>query len=346
MGERTTIVDIARAAGVSFKTVSRVLNGNSRVAPDLRERVLRAVADLDYRPNLAARSLAGARYYALGMLLSSESVANANSEGWYLPPFVMDLQARALVACQEVNHRFHVEIVDTRSPSLEAHLSAQRLHVDGVILVPPLADDVAVLAALEANALPYVRISPGVELDRSPAVTSAEYEGALAMAEHLLSLGHRRIGFIHGPPNHLAAARRYVAFQDALARYADAQELTAPGDFTVAGGSAAAAMLLGAETPPTAIFAANDDMAAGVIAWAGSRGIRVPADLSVAGFDDFPFARLTVPPLTTVHQPITEIVQAAIGMLIEGVNADEGPPQLLEMPCRGIERGSTAPPAT
>jgi LacI family transcriptional regulator len=346
MGGRTTIMDIAEAAGVSFKTVSRVLNGNPRVAADLRDRVLKAATQLDYRPNLAARSLAGARHYALGVLISSDAVANAKSEGWYLPPFIMDLQARALVACQEVNHRFHVEIIETRSSTLDMELSAQRLHLDGVILAPPLADNIGVLAALERNNMPYVRISPGVELERAPAVAAAEYEGALAMAEHLLSLGHRRIGFIHGPPHHLAAARRYVAFQDALARHPGAEEVTEPGDFTFAGGSAAAERLLEAGNPPTAIFAANDDMAAGVMAVASRRGIRVPEALSVAGFDDSPFARLTSPPLTTVHQPVTEIVQAAIAILIGGAKADDDPEKLREMPCRLIERGSTAPIAT
>ena len=339
MGGRTTIMDIATRAGVSFKTVSRVLNGHPRVAADLRERVLKAASDLEYRPNLAARSLAGARHYAIAMLLASDSVANAKSEGWYLPPFVMDLQARALVACQEQGHRFLVEIIDKASPSLDAQLSAQRLHVDGVILAPPLADNLSVLAALEHNALPYVRISPGVELDRAPAVTADEYGGALAMAEHLLALGHRRIGFIHGPPHHVAAARRYVAFRDALAGCPGAEEMAEAGDFTSAGGAAAAEKLLGSANPPTAIFAANDDMAAGVIAVASRRGIRVPQDLSVAGFDDSPFARLTAPPLTTVHQPVTEMVQAAVGMLTGG----EVSKDLLEMPCRVIERGSTAP---
>jgi LacI family transcriptional regulator len=343
MGGRTTIMDIASAAGVSFKTVSRVLNGNSRVAADLRERVLKAAADLNYRPNLAARSLAGARNYAIAMLIGSKSVANAKSEGWYLPPFVMDLQARALVACQERGHRFHVEIVDEASPSLEIQLSAQRMHVDGVILVPPLADNMAVLTALEHNALPFVRISPGVELERAPAVMADEYGGALAMTEHLLSLGHRRIGFIHGPPQHLAATRRYIAFRDALDRCAGSEEISEAGDFTFAGGSAAAEKLLALDHPPTAVFASNDDMAAGVIAVAVRRGVRVPEGLSVAGFDDSPFARLAAPPLTTVHQPVAEIVEAAIDMLISGAKAIGESGDQLQLPCTVIERSSTAP---
>lgn len=346
MGGRTTIMDIAGAAGVSFKTVSRVLNGNPRVAADLRDRVLKAAADLDYRPNLAARSLAGARNYAIAMLIGSKSVANAKSEGWYLPPFIMDLQARALVACQERGHRFHVEIVDETSPSLDMELSAQRMHVDGVILVPPLADNVPVLTALERNALPFVRISPGVELDRAPAVMADEYGGALAMTEHLLSLGHRSIGFIHGPAQHLAAARRYIAFRDALDRCAGSEGISEAGDFTFAGGSAAAEKLLALDHRPTAVFASNDDMAAGVIAVAVRRGLRVPEELSVAGFDDSPFARLAAPPLTTVHQPVAEIVEAAINMLISGAKAIGESQDQLQLPCIVIERSSTGPPAS
>jgi LacI family transcriptional regulator len=343
MGGRTTIMDIAELAGVSFKTVSRVLNGNPRVAAELRDRVLKAAADLNYRPNLAARSLAGARNYAIAMLIASKSVANAKSEGWYLPPFVMDLQARALVTCQERGYRFHMEIIDEASPSLDMQLSAQRLQVDGVILVPPLADNIAVLAALERNALPFVRISPGVELDRAPAVMADEYGGALAMTEHLLSLGHRRIGFIHGPPQHLAASRRYIAFRDALDRCGGSEGISEPGDFTFAGGSAAAEKLLAMDSPPTAVFASNDDMAAGVIAAAVRRGMRVPEGLSVAGFDDSPFARLTAPPLTTVHQPVAEIVEAATNMLISGATAIGEPGGQLQLPCKVIERSSTAP---
>jgi LacI family transcriptional regulator len=332
-------MDIAEAAGVSFKTVSRVLNGHPRVAADLRERVLKAAKQLNYRPNLAARSLAGARYYALGMLISSDAVANAKSEGWYLPPFVMDLQARALVASQEVNHRFHVEIINEASPSLDTDLSKQRLQVDGVILAPPLADNLAVLTALESNAIPYVRLSPGLEPERSPAVAADEYGGALAMTDHLLALGHRRIGFIHGPPHHLAAAKRYVAFHEAMSHCVGAEELAEMGDFTFAGGSAAAEALLSGPRPPSAIFAANDEMAAGVIAVARKRGIAVPDGLSVAGFDDSPFARLASPPLTTVHQPMTQIVRTAVGILA----GSESPQGLLGLPCRVIERGSTAP---
>lgn len=343
MGGRTTIMDIASAAGVSFKTVSRVLNGNPRVAADLRDRVLKAAADLNYRPNVAARSLAGARHYAVAMLITSEAVANARSEGWYLPPFLMDLQARALIACQERGHRFHVEIIDETSPSLEMQLSAQRLCVDGVILAPPLADNIAVMTALELNALPYVRISPGVELERAPAVMADEYGGALAMTEHLLSLGHRRIGFIHGPPQHLAAARRYIAFRDALDRCTGAKEVSEGGDFTFAGGSTAAEKLLALDHPPTAVFASNDDMAAGVIAVAARHGMRVPEGLSVAGFDDSPFARLTAPPLTTVHQPVAEIVEAATDILIAGANAIGVSGGQLQLPCKVIERSSTAP---
>jgi LacI family transcriptional regulator len=343
MGDRTTIMDIAGVAGVSFKTVSRVLNGNPRVAADLRERVLKAAADLNYRPNLAARSLAGARHYAIAMLITSEAMANARSEGWYLPPFLMDLQARALIACQERGHRFHVEIIDEASPSLEMQLNGQRLHVDGVILAPPLADNIAVMAALEHNALPYVRISPGVELERAPAVMADEYGGALAMTQYLLSLGHRRIGFIHGPPQHLAATRRYIAFRDALDRCPGAEEISEVGDFTFAGGSAAGEKLLAMKDPPTAVFASNDDMAAGVIAAAVRCGIPVPEGLSVAGFDDSPFARLTAPPLTTVHQPVAGIVEAATNMLITGTMAIGESARQLQLPCKVIERGSTAP---
>ena len=339
---RPTIIDIAKVAGVSFKTVSRVLNDNPRVASDLRERVLKAAADLNYRPNIAARSLASARSYAIAMLISSESVANADAEGWYLPPFVMDLQARALLACQELGYRFYVAIVDLHEP-LDEQLSTHRLHIDGAILAPPIADKRTVLEALERNSISYVRIAPGIEPERSPAVRADEYGGAFALTQHLLSLGHRRFGFVHGPANHLAAAQRHAAFQDALAAYPDSEAVSVPGDFTFTGGIEAGESLLSLDRPPTAIFAANDEMGAGVIAVATSRGIKVPDALSVVGFDDSLFARMITPPLTTVHQPITEMVGTATKILA-GTIAVETPPQMIELPCRIIERGSTARP--
>ncbi|WP_427969080.1 LacI family DNA-binding transcriptional regulator, partial [Altererythrobacter sp.] len=234
MEKRPTIMDIARVAGVSFKTVSRVLNGNSSVGSELRDRVLKASAELNYRPNLAARSLASTRHHAIAMVIGKETMEYASSEGWYLPPFVMDFQARALVACQQRGYRFHIEIVDETSSSLAMQLSAQQLHVDGIILAPPLADSATVMEALEQNALPYVRVSPGLEIDRTSAVMVDEYGGAFAMTEYLLSLGHRRIGFIHGHPDHLAAKRRYVAFHDAMSASQETEELTEIGSFTFA----------------------------------------------------------------------------------------------------------------
>lgn len=339
---RPTIVDIANRAKVSFKTVSRVLNENPRVDPALRSRVLKAMAELDYRPNLAARSLAGRRGYAIALLIDRTELFSEQDANSYFAPYLVDLQAGALLACREAGYHFFIEPYDPHSESFPNDLRAQlsKLALDGVVLAPPTADRVELLDALEEWAIPYVRLAPGIDVERAPSVVSDEYRGATAMAEHLLSFGHRRIGFVAGPQAHIAAAVRLVAFQEATAGRAEL--IVRPGDFTFAGGLAAGEALLALAEAPTAIFAANDFMAGGVVAAATRKGLRVPQDISVAGFDDSAIARFIWPPLTTVRQPIRKMAQAAIEYLVALAAGCETPPSRTELPSRLIERESIA----
>jgi LacI family transcriptional regulator len=221
---------------------------------------------------------------------------------------------------------------------LRAQLS--KVALDGVVLAPPSADRRDLLDALEQWGVPYVRIAPGVDVERAPSVAIDEYAATLAVAEHLLSLGHRRIGFVAGPENHLAAGVRLVACREALA--GKAEMVVHPGDFTFAGGLAGGDALLGGEGRPTAIFAANDFMAAGVIVAATRRGLKVPQDVSVAGFDDSAVAHFTWPPLTTVRQPIRAMAQTAIEYLVTNAAGEEPPTQRVELPFELIVRESTA----
>jgi len=207
------------------------------------------------------------------------------------------------------------------------------------VLAPPSADRVELLDALDEWALPYVRLAPGFEIERAPSVATDEYRGAAAMAEHLLSLGHRRIGFVAGPENHIAASVRLVAFREAVAGRAEL--IVHSGDFTFTGGLAAGEALLGRSGRPSAIFAANDFMAGGVIAAAMRLGLLVPRDVSIAGFDDSAAAQFVWPPLTTVRQPIRTMAHAAIEYLVALAGQEELPSSRLELPAQLIEREST-----
>jgi LacI family transcriptional regulator len=339
---RPTIVDIANRAKVSFKTVSRVLNENPRVDPDLRSRVLKAMAELDYRPNLAARSLAGRRGYSIALLIDRTELFSDQDANSYFAPYLVDLQAGALLACREAGYHFFIEPFDPRGPEFPGNLRAQlsKLALDGVVLAPPSADRRELLDALEEWEIPYVRIAPGIDPGRAPSVATDEYHGAFAMAEHLLSLGHRQIGFVAGPESHIAAGIRLVAFREAAAGRADL--IVEPGDFTFAGGLTAGAVLLERADRPTAIFAANDFMAGGVVAAATRAGLRVPQDVSIAGFDDSAIARFVWPPLTTVRQPIRAMAHAAIEYLVALAAGQDDPPRETMLASQLIERESTA----
>ncbi|MXO58163.1 LacI family DNA-binding transcriptional regulator [Altererythrobacter salegens] len=342
---RPTIIDIAKKAKVSFKTVSRVLNDNTSVTAELRDRVLEAMAELDYHPNFAARALAGKRSYTIAMLLDQSEYLSDESSSTYFAPYLVDLQSGAQQACRELGYHFLVEPYDPHSGNHPDDLRAQfsKFSLDGVLLAPPSSDRPVLLQALEDMGLPYVRLMPGIEVDRSPSVAIDEIDGVAQVAEHLLALGHRRIGVVCGPESHIAARIRSLAFQYAIGGRAEV--FLHPGDFFFSGGLAAGEALLGRPDRPSAIFAANDFMAAGVIVAATRLGLRVPDDISVVGFDDSVVARFIWPPLTTVRQPIRAMARWAIEYLVALASGRETPERKLELPLSLMVRESTAPPA-
>lgn len=343
-GGRPTIIDIAKLADVSFKTVSRVLNGNAHVGDKLRERVLKAAQDLNYRPNLAARSLAGPRNYSLALLTAVNFVDMQSLDDWYIPSFLSDLHFAAMLACQNAGYRLTVEICDVSNPdhvSLPAGLTESG--VDGVIVSPPLSDRIELIDALEASGISYVLIAPGLHPGRGMSVATDEYGGAAAMTDHLLSLGHRRIAFVTGPAHHHAAAARKKAYLDVLAAFDGGLEpLVESGRFNFNSGYRAAETLMSMERPPTAIFCANDDMASGAVAAAAQRGMKVPDDISIAGFDDSAVARITAPHLTTVRQSFVAMATAAVGLLASTDTEKADPDRHIVLPFKIIERASTS----
>jgi LacI family transcriptional regulator len=304
-----TITDVAAQAGVSIKTVSRVLNHESGVHEDTRQKVLKVVAALKYRPKLSARSLAGARSFLIGLLYYDPSAA-----------FVAGVQQGATRRCREAGYHLVVESVHNDAPDIEQQVERMvaALRPDGMILTPPLCDNPKVLAALKDSGTPCVLMSPGHISTSQLSVRMDDVEAAEQVTQLLISLGHQRIAFIKGASDQAASALRLQGFTRAMQAHGLAiePELVHQGRFDYASGVDAAHQLLGLPQPPTAIFASNDDMALGVLAAAQRLGLQVPADLSIAGFDDSPAASLVWPQLTTVRQPIDQMARAAVDMLI------------------------------
>jgi LacI family transcriptional regulator len=332
--KRATIVDVAKLAGVSWKTVSRVVNGEANVSAGVQAKVRAAIAQLDYVPHTAARSLAGSRAYTIGILFDNPS-----------PNYTMKVQTGAYAACRASGYHLLIENLESGRDDVAQQIEAilMNARVDGFIVTPPLTDNAAVLDALEVREIPYARIAPVSFPGRSNALSIDDGRAAAEIAHHLWALGHRRFGLVNGPADHGAAGTRRAGFLAAL----DALGNTSPvsesyGGFDFETGIGAGRYLLTLADPPTAIFAMNDDSAAGVMSAAAQLGLVVPRDIAIVGFDDSWVAQSVWPNLTTVYQPISEMSQAAAEMLIArgGTNAM---PEQIEIPYRLVPRASTQP---
>lgn len=342
---KPTIYDVARVAGVSIKTVSRVLNGETKASPATRERVRAAVESLAYAPNLSARSLSGSRHFMIAFVFGSNpQQPNMSLQNEYIAA----LQVGAVTAARAAGFHLLIEPLELKEEGFTER--ARRLiampAVDGFIIMPGLADDPRLLAVLRERPGRYVRISPGVEVEDLPAMVRInDYQAAADMTRYLLSLGHRRIGFITGRSNMGSAERRLQAFRDVMSEAGlfDPQ-LVRNGDYTRQSGQTAGIELLALDDRPTAIFAANDNMAIGVISVALEQGIRVPTQLSVAGIDDIPLASSIWPTLTTVSQPTVAMGEAAASYVVTASKTGRLPPPMPFFPHELMIRDSTAPP--
>jgi LacI family transcriptional regulator len=333
VSERSNIRDVAARAGVAVKTVSRVLNGHPYVSAETREKVEAAVRELDFRPSIAARILSGAKSNQIALIYDNHS-----------PYYTFQIQMGCWDRCHQQGIRLLAQPVDVADPRVGDELRGlvSETHVDGIVLSSPVTDCEPVLRALDALDIPFVRISPGTNHALTSSVYMDDAQAADDMTTHLVNLGHRRIGFVKGHPNHMASEDRRFGYRRALDRAGIAYEpaLVCDGEFDFESGVRAGGYFLDLAERPSAIFAANDDMAAGVLAVAHDRGIDVPGDLSVAGFDDTTLARTVWPPLTTIHQPMAELARTATEILIGGGDITHR-----RLPHNLIERASTAPPA-
>jgi LacI family transcriptional regulator len=336
-----TILDVAKHAEVSPMTASRVMNNNPRVGENMRKRVLAAAQHLDYRPNLAGRSLRTSRSTRIGILYSNPSAAYLNQ-----------LMIGVLGESSQRGIQVQVETcagIRSQRAALRRLLDAG---VDGVILPPPLCDSRQTLRQMDAVSMPVVAVATG---DPAIGITSVRIDddhGTRAMVRHLLQLGHERIGFIKGDPMHTSAQRREKAFINAMqcAGIDVPPEYIVDGNFNYRSGLIAARQLLELKNRPTAIFSSNDDMAAAALAVAHGMGLHVTDDLTITGFDDTPVASTVWPALTTIHQPVTAMGKAAVRLLIEDIRRKgEGRPgkgshQVMKYTL--VKRESSARPAS
>jgi LacI family transcriptional regulator len=304
-----TMHEVARHIGVSPMTVSRVLSGDANVRSETRQRVEAAIKELGYSPNVAARNLAKAASVHIGLLYTNPSAAYMNEL------LVGVLEQSSHTGCQIVLEKCGARNERTVIEKL------MRDGITGVILPPPLSDSKVALEALRAAKIPFIAVATGRPEADGLSVRINDFEAAAAMTRYLLSLGHRRLGFIVGAPNQTASAQRYAGFAAALHenQLPVRRDWVKQGSFSYRSGLLAAEQLLAVEDRPSAIFASNDDMAAATIAVAHRLGLNVPADLTIVGFDDTPLATTIWPALTTVRQPVAAMARKAMELLLEEI---------------------------
>jgi LacI family transcriptional regulator len=304
-----TIEDVARAAGVSAMTVSRVINGGKNVRESTRDAVMEAIKKLNYSPNTAARNLAAGEATHIGLLYANPSTA-----------YLSQLLIGALEAARRAGCHLVIESCESDDADEQAEVTRRFVagEVEGVVLPPPLSESEPIMAELGALGIPVVTIATGLPQVDWPNVKIDDFAAAAEMTRHLLDLGHRNIGFIKGHPNHIASHDRARGFAAALREHGlnPDQAPIEQGYFTYRSGLTATERLLSRADPPTAIFASNDDMAAAAISVAHRRGLVVPGDLSIVGFDDTSLATTVWPELTTVKQPISAMAEAALELLL------------------------------
>ena len=315
---KVTIDNVAELAGVSIKTVSRVVNQEPNVRESTRAKVESAIAKLNYRPNKAARNLASHQSHLIGLIYDDPSYYETPSAG-----FVIRMQQGVLSACHASRYELLIHPCQYRKRDIGREIKSLIEHVrpDGIVLAAPLSNMPKIVRAIEATGTPLVRVSPGESTGKQRTVTTNDREISAEMTRYLASLGHERIAFIRGHPIHKAVGHRFLGYQDGLEqsglKFSD--RYVCDGDNSIGSGEECAQRLLDLKRPPTAIFAANDDMAAGVIRVADRRGIRVPDELSVAGCDDIALARQVYPALTTINQPLSTMAEHAALALIHSI---------------------------
>ncbi|MFK8014629.1 MAG: LacI family DNA-binding transcriptional regulator [Gammaproteobacteria bacterium] len=331
--KKPNINDVAKQAGVSIKTVSRVLNREPRVREATRARVEEAIKHLKYRPNSPGRMLAGSRTYLLGLIYNSNS------------SYITSIQNGALEACHDEHYDLLIHPCRYTDPTLVDQLRAllDTPRVDGLLLTPPLADQAPLRELMQELDVPYIALSSDAAQDEHTGVSTNDHDVCMDMVRYLSRLGHERIAFVRGHVDHKAMTSRYQGFVDGMAEAGlkVRSSFVIQGQNTFESGIDCGIRLMRNKVRPTAVFCSNDHMAAGVMKVVHEMGLSIPGDVSVAGFDDIPMAAQVWPALTTVRQPLNDMARLAARMLIDYCRDPQSAPQNHVVNAEIIVRGST-----
>jgi len=346
MGRRrqsVTIKHVAADAGVSLQTVSRVINNEPNVRPEMKERVQASIDKLGYVPSIAAQRMSGSRSYLI-LAINDRERTIADWKARQGTDWVDQMLFGGMLKCAEFGYRMIFELVDTHSDHIERELRAAiaALQPDGVILTPPHSDNPLIVNLLHGQKIPFARIGSHGG-DAGIALTMDDEGSAARATRYLIDLGHRRIGFISGSVEYDLSHWRidgWKAEMDAAGFSTDG--LLAEGDFSYASGESAARQLLGGANPPSAIIASNDQMSLATLEVARELGIDVPSRLSIVSFDNTPIVNFSQPPLTAVDQPISATVARAVELIIASQRGAPRPTEPTVVTGGLVERGSTA----
>ena len=342
--QAVTIKHVAADAGVSLQTVSRVINNNPKVSPEMRRRIEASIEKLHYVPSIAAQRMSGSRSYII-LALNDRDRTIADWMERQGVDWVDQMLLGGMLKCAELGYRMMIELVDTHNDHVQRELRATiaALQPDGVILTPPHSDNELITKFLADHRIPFARIGsikpgPGIRM------TMDDERAARLATEHLIELGHRRIGFISGSDEYSLSQWRVDGWRAAMkAAGLDTSALLAGGDFTYASGEAAARQLFATAEPPTAIIGSSDKMSLATLEVARDLGLNVPRDLSLVSFDDTPIARFAVPALTSVDQPIAATASRAVELIIDAQRGAPLPDEIVVIPAGLVPRKSTAP---
>ena len=343
--QSVTIKHVAADAGVSLQTVSRVINNEANVRPEMKARVQASIDKLGYVPSIAAQRMSGSRSYLILALNDRERTI----EDWRAregSDWIDQMLLGGMLKCAEYGYRLIFELVDTHSDHVERELKGAiaALQPDGVVLTPPHGDNALITGLLDKQKIPYVRIGSR-ENGGGLSITMGDDRLARMATEHLIAKGHQRIGFIAGSREYTLNQWRKDGWLETMRENGlTTQGLCERGDFTFASGEKAARTLLERRDRPTAIIAANDQMTMATNRVAHELGLKVPGDLSLISFDNTPVVRFVQPPLTAIDQPIAETVSRAVELLIKSQRGEELPSMPVIIEGSLVERQSVASP--
>lgn len=341
--QAVTIKDVARDAGVSLQTVSRVINKEPNVREETKRRVQSSIERLGYVPSIAAQRMSGSRSYLI-MAVNDRERTIADWRERRGTDWVDQMLLGGMLTCAEHGYRMIVELVDTRSDHVERELSAAliALQPDGVILTPPHSENAQITGLIACQKIPFARIGateegPGIRL------TMDDEGSAAAATQRLIAAGHRRIAMIAGAREYSLSSRRVEGWRKAMEGAGLSTDgLCEWGDFSFESGERAARKLLARPDRASAIIASSEQMALATLEVAERMGLKVPDALSLISFDNTPITRQTHPPLTAIDQPIAATISKACELLIAAASGEPLPEGIINMEAQLVERASIA----